>query len=344
MASFRFFKRQRKRTFLIPETICLLLLFAGCSPEDTQLQPTVKDLIPVKLQTDWFAQAEHGGYYQAKAKGYYREAGLDVEILEGGIHFMGALRVTRGKVDFAIHKADAIISHVAEGMPLKMVAAIFQHDPQGLMMHLSNPVENFIDLDGKNIVAMPGAHWIAFLEKRYGIRLNILPHDKGMQRFLADPEAIQQCMVTNEPFFAEKAGVPTKTLLLAESGFDPYHVLYTHAGTVESQSEMVAAFVRATLKGWYDYLYGDPSPAHQMILQRNESQTEELLDYSRQTMLKHGFIAQDAKTHADLGKLDPARLEELSDMMLELGLLDRRMEVEEYADFQFLQIVGTGNP
>src|SRR5690606_25551615 len=101
-----------------------------------------------------------------------------------------------------------------------------QHDPQGILMHASNPIDSFEELDGQPLIAMPGATWLEYLRLKFGVEPVIIPHDKGMERFLSDSNYLQQCMVTSEPYFARMQGVETKVLLLRESGFDPYHVVY----------------------------------------------------------------------------------------------------------------------
>ena len=307
---------------------CLLTgVLAACGPGGGDDGDSLRELARVSLQTDWYPQPEHGGFYQALARGFYREEGLDVEILPGGMQFMGAVKVTQGRVDFAMHKADSILVHIQEGMPLRMVMATFQHDPQGILIHASNPISSFPELDGATVMAMPGATWIEFLERKYGIQLRILPHDKGMTRFLADEGFLQQCMVTNEPFFAEQQGRPAKVLLLSESGYDPYHVVYARRDFAEAHPDLVRGFVRASLRGWKDYLEGDPTPAHEEILRRNPAMTQELMAFGRRAIRERGLFGGE-----EAGRIDPRRLESIQAILLDLGLLEAPLALEELVD------------
>lgn len=293
------------------------LLLCGCAPDDA---PAPGSLALVRLQTDWYPQAEHGGFYYAQVHGYYAEEGLEVDILPGGLNFMGALKVTEGQAEFAINKADAILRHQAQGMPLEIVLATLQHDPQGILMHATNPVDSFEDLDGKTLMAMPGATWLEYLRRRYHIEPRIVPHDKSMERFLADPSFMQQCMATSEPYFARLRGVEPKVLLLRDSGFDPYHVLYTNSNYAREHPGTVAAFARATRRGWIDYLTQDPTSTHARIKELNPRQTDALLNYSRNALIE-GQFAFGSGGPTQFGQVDPDRMATLEAQMRALDLL-----------------------
>ncbi|MBN1404712.1 MAG: ABC transporter substrate-binding protein [Opitutales bacterium] len=277
-------------------------------------------LLHVRFQTDWYPQGEHGGFYYALAMGYYAEEGLDVDILPGGITYMGALRVTEGQADFAMNKAEAIIRHTDRGMPLRIVMNTLQHDPQGIMLHDESPVHDFADLDQRPIIAMPGGTWLSFLERKYGISLHVIPSDKGMERFLSDAGMGQQCMVTSEPFYAAKQGVKTRVLLLKDSGFDPSHVVYTSEGFAAEHPEAVQAFVRASIRGWVDYLTKDPSPAFGLIKARNPRQSDEQLEYSRRALIDGGYAFGESGPEG-CGKVSAAAMRELGAQLLELGII-----------------------
>jgi len=281
------------------------------------------DLTHVRLQTNWYPEAEHGGFYYAQVHGYYADEGLDVEILPGGVNYVGALKVTEGQAEFALHEAEGILMHQAQGMPLEIVMATQQHDSRGIMLHADDPADDFEDLDGRTIMAMPGSTWLRFVEQRYNISLRVVPHDKGMERFLADPRFMQQCLVTSEPFFARLRGAETKVLLVKDSGFDAYHVLYTNRNWAKDHVEVVGAFVRASRRGWIDYLTKDPSPTHALIRQLNPRQSDELLNYSRQALIDGGFAFGEGGPE-QFGRIDPERMEQLEAQLRALGLLGTR--------------------
>ncbi|HNX05722.1 MAG TPA: ABC transporter substrate-binding protein [Opitutales bacterium] len=295
------------------------ILLSGCSERRKDAE---EGLAQVRLQTDWYPQGEHGGFYYALACGYYREEGLDVEILPGGLSYMGALKVTEGRAEFAMHKAEAIVRHTDQGMPLRIVMATLQHDPQGILVHDESPVRSFADLNGRLLMAMPGGTWLAFLSRKYGIEPVIVPSDKGMERFLADPGLSQQCMATSEPFYAAQKGVRTRVLLLRDAGFDPYHVVYTSNSFAAAHPEEVTAFVRASIRGWRDYLTKDPSPAFELIKRLNPRQTDAQLNFSRQALIDGGY-AFDPAHPEECGTISDSRMEALSAQMIELGLIGR---------------------
>lgn len=260
------------------------------------------------MQTDWFPQAEHGGFYQALLRGYYREEGLEVEILPGGVNAQINLKVARGDADFGMNRSDLLFVAQQRGLPIVVVGAHMQHDPQALMLHEDNPVNSFSDLDGKTVVAAPSMVWIPYLKNKYGIDFNLRPLTHSIAGFMADPTTIQQCFVTNEPFFARKNGARVKTLLIADSGYEAYHTIFTRRELLRNDPDLVRRFVAASLRGWIDYLEGDPSDVHAEILRRNSQVSRELLDYSRSQLIGLRLVTGDAERGDAPGKLRQARL------------------------------------
>ena len=309
---------------LIPLTLLpLLFLFTGCGESSTDAPSgagTKKGLTEVVLQTDWMPQPEHGGFYQAVAKGFYREEGLDVTLLPGGPNTMSVQKILRGRVDFAMNRADAVYTFNQRDVPAIMVMATLQHDPQSVMLHATNPIDSLPELDGESVMAIPGLSWIQWVEARYGIKLNIVPHDFGMERFLEDPTFIQQCLLTNEPFYIRKAGVEPKVIPLRESGFDPYHGIYCLRSFAEGKPETVRRFVRASVRGWKDFIHNDPAPAFAMIAERNSRMTPEFMAFSRGEMVERRLVTGKKDGSDDTGQLDPERLENLAKRLHELGI------------------------
>jgi NitT/TauT family transport system substrate-binding protein len=307
----------------------LVIALAGCGRTDKAAEA---ELEPVVLQTDWFPQPEHGGFYQALAKGYYAEEGLAVEILPGGPNAMSTQKVLKGRAHFAMNRADTIHSLVRRGVPVVLVMATLQHDPQALLLHAANPVASFEELDRQRVMAIPGLAWIGWLEARYGIELEIIPHDFGMERFLNDPAFIQQCLLTNEPFYAQQQGVKVKTLPLRDSGFDPYHGIYCLSGLAASKPGFVERFVRASVRGWTDYIEGDPAPAFELIAARNPKMSAEFMAFSYRTLRQEGLV----KGTDGVGQLDPQRLDSMVNEMERLGLVEAGGEDMSWYDTRFL--------
>lgn len=293
-------------------------LFSGCKRAE---RPAGAPLRRIVMQTDWFPQAEQGGYYQALAKGFYREAGFDVEILPGGVNAQINLKVARGDADFGMNRSDLLFVAQQREVPIVVVGAHLQRDPQALMVHAASTVNGLADLGGRTVIAAPSMVWIPYLKKRYGIDFNLRPLTYGLAAFMADPEAVQQCFVTNEPFYARQNGVEVKTFLIADSGYEAYHAIFTRRELLRSEPELVKAFVAATLRGWQDYIEGDPSAAHEEILRRNPQSSAELLTYSREQMIARKLVAGDPARGDALGRLRYSRLQAQIAAMVDADLL-----------------------
>lgn len=318
-------------------TLCpmaLAFLFAGCGGDSEPGDGP--ELFPVTLQTDWYAQPEHGGFYQALEYGLYRDAGLDVTILEGGPATQGAQRLAQGTVQFILGRSDDIIIQQSRGVSMIIVMALMQHDPQALLLHASNPIDDFPELDGHSIMTTPGSAIIEFLERKYRIDVNVIPLDYGLARFAADPGFIQQCFITNEPYFVRQEGLDPKVLLLSDSGFDPYRIVATSTNFLTSNPEIVRQFVAASIHGWRDYLFGEHARTHEKIASLNERMTPEFMSYARQAMLDYELVAGEGNDPANIGLLEPERLREQMETLLDLGLIDEAVPEEDFYSIEFL--------
>ncbi|MBI5690334.1 MAG: ABC transporter substrate-binding protein [Verrucomicrobia bacterium] len=321
------------------------LLAAGCARPEPKAEAgsAGAQRRRVVLQSDWFPQAEHGGYYQALARGYYAEAGLELEIWPGGPGAGIKLKVVRGDADFGMQRSDDVLVAASRGLPLVMVAATLQHDALALMVHANDPVRTVGDLQSRVVIGNVGMAWMPYLERRFGITFEKRQNTYGLGEFLANPATIQQCMVTNEPFFAQRHGRPVRTLPLAEAGYDCYHVVVTRRELARAEPGMVRAFVAASIRGWRDYLAGDPGPAHAEILRRNPEMTRELLEFSR-TELKRGRYVEGRAGPGDaIGRLSFARLQEQLTQLRELGILETAVPLAEVASVEFLPPVPAGH-
>jgi NitT/TauT family transport system substrate-binding protein len=330
--------------FLRPSLLCILamgLLAAGCSRSGApaaadQPADAKKELLPVSVQLDWYPAPEHGGHYQAVAKNYYKDVGLDVTISPGGPGAFALQKVSTGLMDFAIGSTADVILAIRQGLPLVIVDAYMQHDPQAIMVHEGSSVKKLSDLDGKSVMAVPGANWIAFLEFRYGISFTVVPTDYGPGRFLADKNFIQQCFITNEPYEAELNGAKTRALLIADGGYDPYRVIYTSRKFAREHPEAVRGFVSATLKGWADFLHGDATQARANILAADAVETQPLMDYSIAAMKRYKIVEGDPAKGERLGQMTAARLNSLVQSLVDIKVLDAPMPISAFASFDFL--------
>jgi NitT/TauT family transport system substrate-binding protein len=297
--------------------ICLVL--SGC-----QRQPASSGLTPVRLQTDWYPQPEHGGFYDAQIRGYYKDEGLDVTILPGGPYVNTAQQVSAGTVQFAMGSSDNTLESIGNGVPLVAVAATMQHDPQAIMVHQDSPVHSFQDLDGHAVAIKFGAStWFEYLVKRYQLQnVREIPATYSVANFLHDPAYIQQIFVTSEPFFARQAGAPVRALLISQAGYDPYRVFFTSRSYLQQHPEIVAKFVRASLRGWRDYLV-HPDDINAAIGKLNPAMSVPQMKFSYEGLRDQHFITGDTPDQADLGRFDPARWTTMYQQLLDLKVITK---------------------
>ena len=220
-----------------------------------------------------------------------------------------------------------------------MVAAVLQHDSQVLLVHEASAVKTLDDLAGRTVTASVGMAWIPWLKKSRGIDFALRPRTFGLAGFFTDPEAIQQGLVTNEPYVARRHGVAVRTLAISASGFDAYHTIFCRRELAREEPEVVRAFVAASVRGWRDYLEGDPTPAHAMILKRNQQMTSELLAFSRGELILRSLVCGDAARGESVGQIELHRIAGQIEMLRELGILAAPMAAESVATKEFLPVV-----
>ncbi len=315
--------------------LMLTALAGGCARQAEEPKPPAA-LRKVVFQSDWFPQAEHGGFYQALVKGYYREAGLDVEILPGGPGAAIKLSVAKGTADFGMYRSDDVIVAASRGLPLVIVAAVLQHDPEALLVHAASPVKTLADLEGRSVIAPPSMSWIPYVKQKYGVKFDLRPLTYGMAAFLGDPTAIQQCMLTSEPYFAEQHGANVRAIPLSDSGYDPYHTLICRRALIRTNPELVKAFVAASIRGWHDYLEGDPAAAHALIMKRNTQMTAGQLEFSRRALITHALVTGDPARGEHIGRISLKRIQQQIDVLTEFKILEVPVTAAGVASRAFL--------
>jgi NitT/TauT family transport system substrate-binding protein len=324
-----------KLRLCLPVFILVLpVLFCGCGRK--AVTASAPGLVKVRFQTDWFPQPEHGGYYQALAKGYYAAEGLDVEILPGGPNAQVMAGVATGRAELGMTNGDDVIVAVARGVPVVMVAAEMQRDPQGIMFHAENPLRTLRDLEGKTLMAGAGSTWIQVLQKKLGVKFNLLPLVGDLARFMNDKTFVQQCFVTNEPFFARQRGAEVGALLIASDSYEPYRVMFTSRQYLAEHPGVVEKFVRASVKGWNDYLTGDPAPANALLAAKRSDLTPEFMAYSIKAMNDFKLVSGVQAKGEATGKLSATRLQKQIDLLQEIGVLDHPVKVGDVATFEFI--------
>ncbi len=281
----------------------------------------------VRFVTDWKAQAEHGGFYLALAKGYYAEEGLDVEIVQGGPSVNVPLVLSGGAAEFGIGSNAFIpLNAVREEAPIVAVAAIFQKDPQVLISHPRDDVKSLADMKGKPILvsdATVSAFWV-WLRAKYGFEdSQIRKYTFNLAPFLTDPTAIQQGYVTSEPYLIQKeGGFEPQVFLLADEGYPGYANLILANTDYAMQNPMkVAKFVRASAKGWDEYLNGDPSAANELIKRDNPDMTDDVLAQAIEKMKAYGLV--DGGNGTKTGTMTDERWKAFFDVMSAQGVYEK---------------------
>jgi NitT/TauT family transport system substrate-binding protein len=291
--------------------------------------------LKVVFQLDWYPAPEHGGEYQALVKNFYRDAGLDLTIAPGGPGPKAIQQVATGRVEFAMGASDDVILAVTRGAPLLIVGAHMEHNPQAVMVHDASPVRTFRDLDGKSVMCVAGSIWIDYIQNHYGITFHVLPTDFGLARFMADPGFIQQCFVTSEPYYTELHGAKARSLLIADSGYDPYRVLFTNRSFAREHPDAVRAFVDCTTRGWVDFLHGDATQARAKI-EADHPQSQALMDYSIAAMKRYQLVEGDPAKGERAGLITPARMTALVQTLVDLKILDTPPKLDDFVSFDFL--------
>jgi NitT/TauT family transport system substrate-binding protein len=211
-----------------------------------------------------------------------------------------------------------------------------QHDPLALMVHDESPVRSFKDLNGRVIVGNVGLAYFSFLERKLGLKFEKRQNTYGIGEFLANPELIQQCLVTNEPFFARQQGRKVRTLPLRDAGYDGYDAIFCRRELIRDAPEVVRAFLWASIRGWRDYLDVNPGPAHAEILRRNAQMSPELLEFSRSEMILRSLVHGDPQLDEGIGQISIGRIAAEIDLLLSLKILDRPMAAAQVATKEFL--------
>ena len=304
----------------------------------------------VNFGTDWKAEAEHGGYYQAIAAGIYKKHGLDVSLRQGGPQMNHAQLLAAGRLDFNEAPNSFIpLNFVAEQIPMVAVAAMFQKDPSVLIAHPGVGNDSFAALKGKPIMigADTRVGWWLFLKSKFGYSdAQIRPYTFNVAPFLADEHAVQQGYLTSEPFTIEQQGVTPVVLLIADAGYSSYgSIIQTSRKTVEQRPDLVQRFVDASIEGWYSYLHGDPSPGNALIKQDNPEMTDAVLAYAIAKMKQFGIVDSGDAANNGIGAMSDARWQDFHEIMVEQGLYPRDMEYRKAYTLQFVnKRVGAGSP
>jgi NitT/TauT family transport system substrate-binding protein len=314
------------------------LAFAGAILSAASAQVLDK----VAFGTNWVAEGEHGGFYQALADGTYRKYGLDVTIVPGGPNVNNRILLPVGKIDFFL-SANTLQAFDAleQNVPTVEVAALFQKDPQVFIVHPDQGIEKFADLKKLTLfVSKEGiASYYQWLKADYGFTdAQVKPYTFNPQPFLADKKSAMQGYVTSEPYaIATAANFTPEVFLLADQGFSAYSTLIeTRRDLVDKKPDVVQRFVDASIIGWYTYLYGNNSAANAVIKKQNPEMTDDLLAYSVAAMKKYGIVDSGDALKLGVGAMTDARMKDFFDEMVRAGVVKSDLDFRKGYTLQFV--------
>jgi NitT/TauT family transport system substrate-binding protein len=296
----------------------------------------------VTFATNWVAQAEHGGFYQALVDGTYKKHGLDVTLMPGGPNVNHRLQLIAGRIEFYM-SANTLqaFDAVAQNVPTLVVAAIFQKDPQVLLAHPDQGVEKFEDLKKLTLlISKEGiASYFQWMAHDFGFReQQVKPYTFNPQPFLADKRTAMQGYVTSEPYAIEtQGGFKPKIFLLADQGWGSYSTLIeTRRDLVANKPDLVQRFVDASSIGWANYLYGDNAPANARIRRDNPEMTDARIAYSIAKMKEFGIVDSGDAVKAGIGAMTDARMKNFYDKMVASGVIKGTIDYKKAYSLQFV--------
>lgn len=325
------------RTFVI----AVAAMVAACSPQKTDeaKAPSADAPVTIRFATDWKAQAEQGGFYQALASGEYAKRGLKVEIVQGGPGVNVPQLLASNAVELGMGSNSFIVMNLAnEGVPVKAVAAFMQKDPQVLMAH-PGTAKSLADLKGRPILladASVTAFWV-WLKAKYGFTDDqVRKYTFNAAPFLADKRAAQQGYLTSEPYTIEKqAGVKPEVFLLADEGYPGYATMVLATDQMIARNPAaVKAFVEASAAGWRAYLNGDPTAADALIRKDNPEMTPDVLAQAREKLKAYKIVDGDAG--AAVGAMTDARWKAFYDVAAAQGVYPKTLDPKTAYTLEFL--------
>ena len=296
----------------------------------------------VSFGTNWVAEAEHGGFFQAVADGTYKAYGLDVTIVPGGPNDNNRMLLIAGKLDFFM-AANTLMSFdaVSNNVPVITVAAMFQKDPQVFLTHPESKITKLEELKPLTLfVSKEGiSSYFQWLKSEYGFsEEKVRPYTFNSQPFLANKQSAMQGYVSSEPFAIENsAGFKPGIILLADYGFNAYSTLIeTRSDLIDKNPDLVQRFVDASIVGWYHYLYGNSAPANEMIKKLNPEMTDELLAFSIARMKEYGIVDSGDSLHDGIGAMTDARMASFFDKMVRAHVVRSDIDYRKAYTLRFI--------
>ena len=297
----------------------------------------------VSYNTNWRAQAEHGGFYYAVANGIYKEHGIEADIRMGGPQLNMSQLLLGGAVDMVMSNSFEAIRYASEKLPFLCVGSVMQKDPQVLICHPGVGHEKIENLKGKTIlVGGTGrtSYW-PFLKAKYGFTdEQVRPYTFNIQPFVIDKNICQQGFLSSEPYAVEKeANIKPVIHLIADYGFDNYNTTFnTSRKMVAEKKDVVQRFVDASLKGWSLYLKGGPGwdKANELIRKANPEMTQDKLTHATNIMNERGIVRSGDALTLGIGAMTDERWKRFYDTMADAGAFPKGVDVKQGYSLEFV--------
>ena len=301
-----------------------------------------QSLDKVSYQTNWRAQAEHGGFYLARENGIYKKHGIDADIRMGGPQQNPSQLLLGGRVDMIMSNSFEGINYVKENLPFLVIASIFQKDPQVIISHPNVGHDKFEDLKGKPILIGAGgrtSYW-PFLKARFGFtEEQARPYTFNMAPFLADKQLSQQGFLSSEPYVIMQAGVQPVVHLIADAGFGNYNTtINISKKMVEEKKDAVQRFVNATLEGWAEYMKGGEAikAANAAIRKDNPDMDDAKMDYALKVMNERGIVKSGDALKLGIGAMTDERWKTFYDQMTAAGAFPPGIDYKKAYSLEFI--------
>jgi len=299
---------------------------------------TAQDLIPVTFGTNWIAQAEHGGFYQAVADGTYAACGLDVTIVPGGPGVNNVALMMAGRMDFYMGGHLDALFGIVEGVPLVNVASMFQKEPQVLLTHPGR-VSSFEELTQLTVQTSDGAPYWEWMKAAYGFTDEQREaYTFSSAPFIVNVDSAMQGYLSSEPFSVEReTGWTPDVYLIADAGYNSYSTtIQTMQATVAERPEVVKCFVEGSIIGWYNYMYNDNTAADAMILADNPEMTQEAIDYAIEKMTEAGIVDSGDALTLGIGAMTDERNQSFYDNMVAAGVIPAGLDISSSYTLEFI--------
>ncbi len=311
-----------QRSVIVAGLLSLTAGLAGCGGGTSQSASASSSntLTFVSQIMNWYAEPEMGGQYNAQIKGYYKNLGLSMTTHQGSPQESPVELVASGKDTFGMAGADSILLARQQGIPVVALFAVFQTDPQILIWHKGSGIHGFHDLSGHPVYVSAGSDYWTYITKKYHLtNIQQRAYNGTLTSFIHDPRAVIQGYIMSEPFTLKQSHVSVNYELTANSGFNPYqNVMFTTETEIKNHPKVVAAFVKASLKGWHNY-FQNPKPANSFMKTKNPTQTPASMIYAVNN--EKSLILGGAARQYGLGYMSTKRWQLLDQQMIHLGML-----------------------